>query len=414
MDEEFEDFVDFEESSQLELAQLALDHGDDKAAIDLAEEYLERHPLNIDALNICAVAATNLQDYAKAMALYRTALTYDPKNGAIHHNFGVLLEKLGVLDEALEHLDRSLELQPDFPEAYINRGNILDELGRTEDALDMYDEALRRMPDAAEAYYNKGYALNRLARFDEAVESFEHALKANPADSASMNGMGYALSGLGRDAEAVSFYDRAIEKNPDMATCFYNRGLSHVRLHNPEKAIADFDVALQQDPEFGEALLEKATLLFDTDREAEAFSSLDAADRLAPENPEPPFYRALLHERQGDLQSALQELEISLKRDPDSLYTLNNKGNVLMDLGQLEEALVCFDAILQQKVRYPLAHYNRACVFARQRKVQETLNELDIVSRQDVRLLEDARKDPDFEWLHNNPSFQKLISQKKA
>ena len=85
-----------------------------------------------------------------------------------------------------------------------------------------------------------------------------------------------------------------------------------------------------------------------------------------------------------------------------------------MDLGQLDEALVCFDAILQQSVRYPLAHYNRACVFARQGKVHETLNELDIASRQDVRLLEDARKDPDFEWLHSNPSFQKLINPKKA
>ena len=52
--------------------------------------------------------------------------------------------------------------------------------------------------------------------------------------------------------------------------------------------------------------------------------------------------------------------------------------------------------------------------FARQGKVRETLRELDVASRQDVRLLEDARKDPDFEWLHNNPSFQKLINQKKA
>ena len=131
MDEEFEDFIEFEENGRLELAQVSLDRGDDETAIELGEEYLEKHPLNSEALNICAVAATNLLDYAKALALYRTALTYDPKNGAIHHNFGVLLEKLGSLDEALEHLNSSLELQPDFPEAYINRGNILDEMGRT-------------------------------------------------------------------------------------------------------------------------------------------------------------------------------------------------------------------------------------------------------------------------------------------
>ena len=190
--------------------------------------------------------------------------------------------------------------------------------------------------------------------------------------------------------------------------------MSHVRLGNVEKALSDFDQTLNIDPGFGEELLEKATLLFDNDRPDAAFAALDAADKIDPENPDAPFYRAILYERQGDLESALKELEVSLRRDPSSLYTLNNKGNVLMDLGQLDEALACFDAILQQAIHYPLAHYNRACVFARQKKVQETLNELDIVSRQDVRLLEDARKDPDFEWLHNNPSFQKLISPKKA
>ena len=111
MDEQFQDFVDFEESRNLELAQISLDRGDDETALDLGEEYLEKHPFSIDALNICAVAATNLEDFPKALALYRTALTYDPGNGAIHHNFGVLLEKLGRLLAADDSLGfRALEV----------------------------------------------------------------------------------------------------------------------------------------------------------------------------------------------------------------------------------------------------------------------------------------------------------------
>ena len=85
-----------------------------------------------------------------------------------------------------------------------------------------------------------------------------------------------------------------------------------------------------------------------------------------------------------------------------------------MDLGRLEEALACFDIILQRAPSYALAHYNRACVFSRQGKMQESIDELEAVSNQDVRLLQDAFTDPDFEWLINNPSFQKLARLKKA
>ena len=107
-------------------------------------------------------------------------------------------------------------------------------------------------------------------------------------------------------------------------------------------------------------------------------------------------------------------LDISLDRDPESNYALNNRGNVLMDLDRLDEALICFDKILQRAPLYVLAHYNRACVFSRLGKMQETLDELEFVSNQDVRLLEDAITDPDFEWLHNNPFFQKIAGLTKA
>ena len=163
--EEFDDFDDIfgEEAAEddISLAQEALDRGDNSTALELAEEYLEDHPFDFDALNLCAVAAANLNDTGKALVIYQRALRLDPKNGALHHNYGVLLQRLGSNHEAIKHFRRSIDFQPDFPEAYINLGNSLDEEGKIEEALHCYDEALRRLPDASDAYYNRGFALNR-------------------------------------------------------------------------------------------------------------------------------------------------------------------------------------------------------------------------------------------------------------
>ena len=413
-EEDYDEFGNFEQSQLLELAQLSLERSENETALELVEEYLEQHPLDVDALNVCAVASANLNDHLKAMTLYRAALSYDPQNGAIHHNFGVLLEKTGDYHAALAAFDRSLELQPDFPEAYINRGNVLDELGQTEEALAMYDEAMRRMPDSSDACFNKGYALNRLERFDEAKVCFLRSLEFNTADAASLNGLGFALAGLKQLSEAIEYYNQAIERDPDNPTYYYNRANSYSRLHQLHQALTDYDTVLTLDSDFGEALVEKIVLLNDNNRSKEAFAALDAADLTFPDSSEVPFYRALLHERRGELEAALDMLDISLARDPESNYSLNNKGNVLMDLNRLEEALVCFDTILQRAPEYTLAHYNRACVFSRQGKEQETLDELEFVLTQDERLLQDALTDPDFAWLINNPFFLKLASLNKA
>ena len=415
MNDEFDEFLEEDEIEEpdLELAQIALDRGDNLQALDLAEEYLESHPLEVEALNICAVAASNLGDEEKALALYRNALRLDSKNGAIHHNFGVLLERLGEPEQALTHFRRSLELQPDFPEAYINMGNVLDDLGRTEEALQMYDQALRRMPDAPDAYYNQGYALNRLGRYAEAVESFEKALRVNPGDAASLNGLGFALAGVGRDEEAIAVYGRAIHREA-VAIYFYNRGLSLLRLERFTEALADFDAALERDPDFFDALIEKAGLLVEANDFPPALQALERAEALDPDSPEPPFYRGVILEKEGELEPALVELEESLRRDPDSIHTLNNKGNILIDLGRIDEALACFDAILARTSRYPLAHYNRACAFARKGMVREAVRALGNASSQDVQFLEDARTDPDFDPIRHSHSFARLVGKRRV
>ena len=92
----------------------------------------------------------------------------------------------------------------------------------------------------------------------------------------------------------------------------------------------------------------------------------------------------------------------------------DNKGNVLIDLDRLEEALACFDAILRRTDRYPLAHYNRACVFARQGRVREAVRELAAASAQDEGYLEDARHDPDFDRIREAATFARLVGDKRA
>ena len=77
--------------------------------------YLEQNPFNVEALNLCAIAASKEGEDDNALLLFRKALKIEPQNGAVHHNFAALLERLGRHEEALEHIRFALNQQPDFP-----------------------------------------------------------------------------------------------------------------------------------------------------------------------------------------------------------------------------------------------------------------------------------------------------------
>ena len=181
MNKDFEVFLEEKGSDdkieKLRSAHLALHRGQYRDALELAQEALENHPLDLDSLNLAAVAAFNLNDTAMASALFQKALIFDPDNGGTHHHYGVLLERDGKLEKALDHFLRCTELQPDFPESYIHIGNVLDLLKREKEAVEYYKRALLRLPANPENYFQRGYLFNRLGNYSEALTSFRQALE---------------------------------------------------------------------------------------------------------------------------------------------------------------------------------------------------------------------------------------------
>jgi Flp pilus assembly protein TadD len=55
--------------------------------------------------------------FTEAIEQYEKALAIQPGNPAIHRNLGILLSRLGRIEEAIPHLRRVLQLVPNEPSA---------------------------------------------------------------------------------------------------------------------------------------------------------------------------------------------------------------------------------------------------------------------------------------------------------
>ena len=75
---------------------------------------------------------------------------------------GNALYDLGNYQEAIKYYDKAIELNSDFPRAYLNKGQALKRLGYFQEAMECYDKTIELMPDCAKAYSLKGNATSGL------------------------------------------------------------------------------------------------------------------------------------------------------------------------------------------------------------------------------------------------------------
>ena len=134
--------------------------------------------------------------YGPAMAEYQRAIKEDPANAAeAHYRIGVLSNRLGNTEGAVQEFQAALQINPHHAEAraavaafYVNRGAAARQQHHLDEALRELQEALKvdpgssttqleGNPDKAEAYAGLGAAYFHQDQRDEAKKAFDKAIR---------------------------------------------------------------------------------------------------------------------------------------------------------------------------------------------------------------------------------------------
>jgi tetratricopeptide (TPR) repeat protein len=100
---------------------------------------------------------------------------------ATHVNRGILRLRRGLSDEAIADFDEAIRLDPDQPEAYLNKGAALLQRQSTSEALQLFTVALdRRTSRPAIALYGRAIANEQLGNVRAAYNDYRAASEAAP------------------------------------------------------------------------------------------------------------------------------------------------------------------------------------------------------------------------------------------
>lgn len=208
---------------------------------------------------------------------------------------------MNKIDQALKVVDKAIECDPNFAEAYNKKGDCFIRLGRIKEALECYLKSQELNPNIQNNYYDLGRTYLLLGDYDNSLKNFQKAYEMKPQDdihafigkiyfdqnmmeeakqsfenilggsskesnsikqelqAGSSNTManyyyGQLLMKLGQEDNAKIYFNRIIEKysrlvrsKPNLAEGYYYIGKCYYFIDDLEKAEENLKLAIKYD-----------------------------------------------------------------------------------------------------------------------------------------------------------------------
>jgi tetratricopeptide (TPR) repeat protein len=307
------------------------------------------------ALGQALRAAGRMEDAERA---YRHAICLDGMNALARMGLGELQTATGCAAEALIEFELALRRQPALVGAHLGLGNALAMMGRNEEALERYQQALALRPRLPEAEFAIAFGLARQGRVKEAEIRYRRALVERPDFAAAWMNLGSLLREQGLEIGAEAALRRAAELRPDLVAGWVNLAIFERERGRPAAAETYLRRAFALNPAQVETLVAWCQFRAAENDLAGAWGWLRWALKRDPHHAEAANMEGILLHREERFAEAVTAFERAeaLGNKPAA----SNKGNSLLDLGQMDEALRAHEIAVERDPEHPGAIYNLA------------------------------------------------------
>jgi Flp pilus assembly protein TadD len=182
--------------------------------------------------------------------LFSHALEVTNDNYVAHSCLGQELYRQGKFAPAIEHLNKALQIRPNYIYPIISLGCIETDRGDLKQAIDYFQKALNLKSDSADAHTNLATALQKCGRFNDAIVHIRRSLQIEPDNPATMNNLAWLFATCSdpnyrSPAEAIHLAQQACRAtayvNPEMldtlAAAFASAGRFNEAIITAQKAL---------------------------------------------------------------------------------------------------------------------------------------------------------------------------------
>jgi Flp pilus assembly protein TadD len=350
------------------------------AYVQLGRWYGQRHQ------NACAAEA------------FQAAYKFEPQSAQISYLLGTSLYLSGHLQDAIEALEHSVQIDAGVVETHVFLASALDEAGRGADAQTQWKLALKLDPNSAIALDGLSKSLVASGEYDAAVNLLlpRTSGSAHERDEPLTIDLAYAYEKAGRLDDASAVLEPALRAKPSSLSL--TNALVTLLVHEAryEEAAVLANKALQSHPSNPEAqriYLRILVLKGDTSVAPGLGEKLLSA---APHDPELLYLNGIMERTSGDYEKARTHLQESVALDPNNANTRAILGSVLGKLQDESGARTQLEKALALGAQEPQVHYDLASALralGETGKAQEQLQMLQAKARATLAASKTAQAD---------------------
>jgi predicted O-linked N-acetylglucosamine transferase (SPINDLY family) len=241
-----------------------------------------------------------------------------------HYLLATILETTGALDAEISHLQRAVELRPDFELARRQLIGALLRSNRPADATQVCDEGLARLPDSSELHLSRSDLYAQAVDKESAIRSCERALVLKPAFVSAQQSLSRLLFDTEQYERAEMSYRREIELTPEHFGPRHQLGVLFNRTGRYAESVEMLKQAISLNPNSGASYSSLGSAYINLDQAtgeivALAHANYEKAVALEPGNSELHHNLAGSYQRAGQLDLAMSSLDRAVELNPDNV-----------------------------------------------------------------------------------------------
>ena len=365
--------------------------------IKVFQAYQKQFGVNFEAeryISLSFYSLNNLEDAEKSLKLL---CNIKPQDSSIWYDRAIILENMNHNIDAIHCYLKTLELVPDFNDAFKRLATVYQKLGKLSELIEVYElekekdkdnhitysflsqayllneqseKSIEYIEKAMDLYLSKnndknnntyldyllikGHIYQNIEGSEKAIETFKKVLQIDNKIAQAHVLIGNAYVNIKKPKEALPYLREANNLNPGIASIHANLGNAYYMLGKKEEAIKYFSEAEKLDPSISSALSSKAAAYMDTGNSEEAIHTLIKSIQKDPYNSNAYVNLGILFRDQGLTLDAIKWLERGITilksqpyKDKRIASALSNLGYSYLDIAEYSKMKDCFEEAIK-------------------------------------------------------------------
>jgi tetratricopeptide (TPR) repeat protein len=233
---------------------------DNKKALEYFQKVTADSDFYPDAMIHQAIIFNKEKNTLRAVKLLETAMAKADSEGKVSliPYLSAFYQEQQHYQQAADLLAQGLAIDPENIELHYELGVLYDKMGNSQGAVEKMKEVIEKAPEHADALNYLGYTYaDKNMNLDEAEALISRALELDPENGYILDSMGWVFYRKGEYEKARHYLEKAVSRVPDDPIILEHLGDVYHKIDLPAQAVKYYRQALENSPEDEAGLIEK-------------------------------------------------------------------------------------------------------------------------------------------------------------